>query len=317
MESREHKLFSNKIFLEGSSAAQKAVLEVENGLITDIQVLDESPDLRDQSEIIDYSGMFIFPGLIDFNVKCNFEGLAATSQLALKGGGTTIAVESSFHPTDPSTDSRLFCDVGEVCRVQSESDINESALALKAYLCPQSETVHSAKDLPLLVSTAHQLSKPLIIDPSIAMPRVLYVASPQRMQKLSNRLAPEEPTEKIGDFSMAVEVSVNGCMSGSEEEDQPEKIMSPRRKSVVPASSDFSITSLEVAESINKDQLFMKELVNAELETYKYTDGTYNRSKSDVLAQSPIHARDALNTRLRSLRPSAISILKPLINERS
>ena len=164
MESREHiKLFSNKIFLEGYSAAQKAVLEVENGLITDIQVLDESPDLRDQSEILDYSGMFIFPGLIDFNVKCNFEGLAATSQLALKGGVTTIAIESSFHPTDPQTDPRLFCDVGEVCRVQSVSDINESALALKAYLCPQSETVHSAKDLPSLVSAAHHLSKPLII----------------------------------------------------------------------------------------------------------------------------------------------------------
>lgn len=138
---------------------------------------------------IDYSDYYISPGLIDLNSRVEWESLEQLTRESLKGGFTCIVVEPSHHNISKQSED-LYCDVLNAQIINdftNFSQIPKNVSVLKAYLYPPSTNVKSVANLEHVLRTAIKTGLPVFIDPSLPDPRMLYMASPHRLDTIDER----------------------------------------------------------------------------------------------------------------------------------
>ena len=108
---------------------------------------------------------------------------------AVSGGVSILAVEEGNYTKDPCAEE-YFCDVAEVLVVNectNFSNIPASVCALKGYLHPPGPQARSITNLQYVVSQAERTDLPLFLDPTLPDPRMLYMASPLRLEPVEER----------------------------------------------------------------------------------------------------------------------------------
>jgi dihydroorotase-like cyclic amidohydrolase len=144
-------------------------------------------------KILDYSDYYISPGLIDLNVRREWEDISTMSKAAIQGGVTVIAVEEGYYNRSSSSDMH-YCDVAEVLVINDSTDFNcipDKVCALKGYLFPPSPQVKSIAYLENILCKSQNIGLPLFLDATLPESRMLYMASPLRLESLNNRINQE------------------------------------------------------------------------------------------------------------------------------
>ena len=138
---------------------------------------------------VDYSDFYISPGLIDLNCLIEWESLEQLTKESVKGGFTCIVVEPSHHGMSNSP-GKLYCDV---MNVQIINDLTNFSLipkevsVLKTYLYPPSTNIKSVANLEHVLKSGLKTGLPVFVDPSLPDPRMLYMASPHRLESIDQR----------------------------------------------------------------------------------------------------------------------------------
>ncbi|CAG9335866.1 unnamed protein product [Blepharisma stoltei] len=179
--SEENKPVFGAILIEGETISEvrkfDKLKKIENAL----------QELQDWDPKV-YEDAYIFPGIVDCNAKTNgdWEGRSFLTQAAVSGGITTVVIEPSlWQQPEPQTEN--YCDYGEVGLINGDSVSIDGVLAIKGYLYKPTRYVEEIQNLEGLLSEAAKSDMPVIIDPSLPNPRMLFMASPCRALSLQRR----------------------------------------------------------------------------------------------------------------------------------
>ena len=189
-------------------------------------LIPQFPDYQLQ----DFSDYYVSPGIIDLNVRHEYETLTQLTQSALSGGVTLIALEPGYYSIIQS-EASYYCDVANI-EVISDSysftSIPESTFALKAYLFPPGPQVKSVAHLENVINQSTRFNIPLFIDATLPDPRMLYMASPLRLENVEDRKDTE--TNSSGLFAAAFPEKMEESDKSSEKSaDESEEL--PQRSS--------------------------------------------------------------------------------------
>jgi dihydroorotase-like cyclic amidohydrolase len=182
-------ILSKHIILTNSNVPIYGLISIQNELIQDIFVLEPSFSAAQvqarfsQWRIFDYSDSYISPGIVDLNVRKEWDSYSALTKAAISGGTTFILEEPSFY--NPSAaEEDLYCDVGAVQVLNSRNmdAIRTDVLALKAYLFQPCASVEAVSEVTRILELSTNQNLPLFVDPNLPDPRMLYMASPLRLE---------------------------------------------------------------------------------------------------------------------------------------
>jgi hypothetical protein len=136
-------------------------------------------------------------------VRHEYETLSDLTRSGLSGGVTLIALEAGYYTSLKSSNS-FFCDIADI-EVISDSypfhSIPKETFALKAYLFPPGPLVKSVAHLENVIIQSTKFKIPLFIDSTLPDPRMLYMASPLRLENIEDRKNQE--TNSSGLFAAA------------------------------------------------------------------------------------------------------------------
>lgn len=181
--------------LEGKypSYPRPGVIMIENGRIIKIDLIDSDYDASflmssySSWNPVDYTDFYISPGLIDLNTKVEWESLTELTKESLQGGVTCIVTEPGHYQPTNYNDS-LYCDVCYMTVIdESTTSINPETSVLKAYLFPPAPSVKSIANIDHVLKFAQDSGLALVIDPTMPDPRMLYMASPHRLENVEER----------------------------------------------------------------------------------------------------------------------------------
>lgn len=172
----------------------ESVILLETGFcFTDL--VDRYPEY----ELEDYSDYYISPGIIDLNVRHEYETITELTASAVKGGVTVVALEPGYYYA-VDTPGEYYCDVA-VIEIISDAycfaSIPASTFALKAYLFPPGPQVKSVAHLENVIFQTTQAKIPLFIDSTLPDPRMLYMASPLRLDPVEDRKDKETTSSSL------------------------------------------------------------------------------------------------------------------------
>ena len=182
-----------------------AIILISNDIIEDIVILDTDElyatafTLYNDREIIDCTDLYISPGIIDINVRREWEDFRDLTKSAIKGGVTVIGIEEGYY-SNFETSSEYYCDVARVAVINDSTDfcaIPKSISALKAYFFPPSQQIRSVANLQNVLMKALNTGLPLFIDATLPEQRMLYMASPSRLESLEERKEFEIKNSKL------------------------------------------------------------------------------------------------------------------------
>lgn len=219
---------SKHIIMTDSSYPVYGIILIQKGMIQDIILLENTLSISQavskfsQWHIIDYSDYYISPGLIDLNCRKEWESYSTMTKSALSGGTTFILEEPSFY--NPSNDqSELFCDIGSV-KIVTDQNIDtpdDNCLAYKAYLFQPCANIQSLSNVDMLLQVAESKKMPVFIDPNLPDPRMLFMASPLRLEKAQDH----KDKEVVNPGKAFAAAFADGeSDEGSEEKEPPEAI---------------------------------------------------------------------------------------------
>lgn len=203
------------------------IILINEGKISEIQLTSlEYCELTKQSldyDLIDYSDFYVSPGLIDLNVRQEWEDLTSLTQAAISGGVTFIAVEKGFYHTHINL-GPCYCDVAFIPSVGdnfSIESLHPNTLAIKAYFFPPAPGVKTVANLENFMKIVNNYNIRLFIDPTLPDSRLLYMASPLRLFPIEDRRdsKPKENTFFAAAFP-------NSVVSSGDESEQSDTISS-------------------------------------------------------------------------------------------
>lgn len=149
---------------------------VEGEQIIDVTVVDDHIPVKALLEKYsdwqpqDFERFYISPGVIDANVRQDWETSITMTKAAVSGGVTAIVVEPGIYVPNTQLWSMLYCDTYHVTVVNdnSLSKVAEcrrtGAIAAKAYLYPPSCSISQVYDLPALYQQSMLHNVPVIVD---------------------------------------------------------------------------------------------------------------------------------------------------------
>ena len=246
----KHGILSRHIILCDSSTPIYGIILIQGEVIQDIIQLEpsfptEQVQLKfSQWKITDYSDYYISPGIIDLNVRREWDTYESLTKSAISGGTTFILEQPSFYNTSNSPEE-LYCDVGSV-HVLNDSNLDsvpEGTLALKAFIFQPSHNIEALTNLRKALDLSIETHLPLFIDPNLPDPRMLYMASPLRLEKN------EEHKEK--------EVSTLNCYAaafaqGNESEDNSEENEESVSYGVEPSTLSLRDSDIDCLKTFNE-----------------------------------------------------------------
>lgn len=185
-------------------------------------------------ELFDYTDLYISPGIIDINVRKEWEDLSILTKSAIQGGVTLMAVESNYYQNFQSK-SEIYCDLAHITVINDLTDFNnipQNSSALKCYLFPPCQQVKSVANLQNVMNQAMKTNLPLFIDATLPDPRMLYMASPLRLENIEERK--DSDPNSSGLFAAAFPESMNSS-GDSSDENQSEDDVPPTRSTSLQA----------------------------------------------------------------------------------
>ena len=207
------------------------VILIKDEVIQEVVVVDENIPASALVEkysdwnIDNFEHMYVSPGVIDLNVRQEWESQDTLSMMGASGGVTFILKEAPIYREEVPEETPLYCDLGISARLDSASFetvrllLAKGPFAFKAYLYPASDLVSSLPpDLPAVFSRVRQSGLPLIIDASLPVSRMLYMASPCRHISLHSRIRAEISTD-LEFFAGAFPDPIYAGSDNEEEED--------------------------------------------------------------------------------------------------
>lgn len=145
---------------------------------------------------LNFEELCVSPGIIDFNIRRDYEDLTQMTRVALIGGVTMLVDEVKNLSSDLST-QLLYCDVGQVALVSKPGDVTKAfqkdVLGYKAYLCQPSEGVPFVEDIAGILEEASPTGLPLLIDALLPDLRLYHLASPCHFLPAKHRISFHEP----------------------------------------------------------------------------------------------------------------------------
>ena len=100
-----------------------------------------------------------------------------------------IAIENAYYENKESS-GEYYCDIANIMNVNESTDflnMHDNIYALKGYLFCPAPDVKPITHLQHVLSHANDLKLPLFIDATLPDPRLLYMASPLRLEPVINR----------------------------------------------------------------------------------------------------------------------------------
>ena len=230
-------LFSHHIVLTDHSSKDSryplsGIILISDDLIEDVVILEPTTSF---SSILstysswsptDYSDFYLFPGIIDLNVRMEWDSYESLTWQAVKGGVTLMFVEQGYYQSAQIPNS-LHCDVGQIHRVDDTTDLSSlppSVCALKGYLFPPSQEIRTIVNLPHTIQRTQACGLPMLIDPTIPDLRMLYMASPSRLESLEDRAKNDVSNSGNTIFPAAFPEARGDGSSQSEESEESEEI---------------------------------------------------------------------------------------------
>lgn len=207
---------------------------IEGETIVDVVKVDPSTQVEDliceyiDWNPIDFEHMYVSPGMIDFNIRrhSQWESLEELTKAAVAGGVTLCVEEKTPLESQDIDHCPRFCDTGFLTVLDpTNSESLPSALlsttfALKGYLTPPSDSIAGLCNLPEWLQQMAEFRLPIILDCSVTEPKVLFLASPCRLESLERRRETQTFAEQKmfgGAFSAEADSD-----EGSDEEDNLE-----------------------------------------------------------------------------------------------
>ena len=239
----KHIVVTDKFDDNSYMCPQPGIVLIEDSLIFDVIIQTNAEDLQIVREqfadwnIVDYSDLYILPGMIDINIRTEWEDLQSLTKEALNSGTTCIVVEPGYYRHQESNEA-LHCDVFKVHLLQDNvfSELDPSfPTVLKAYLFPPAPNVKSISNLQYILQTASRSKYPFFIDATLPDSRMLYMASPLRLEEVSDRKTAEKNS-----FSYFASAFSQEGKESDEEEDQGEEDSFPLRTGSLPIGSQLN-----------------------------------------------------------------------------
>lgn len=199
------------------------IILINDSKIADIQITSlnylELKQTNLDYDLLDYSDYYISPGLIDLNVRQEWEEISSLTQSALLGGITFIALETGFYHTNLNT-GPIYCDLTYIpCAGDNFSleSLSPNTLAVKSYFFPPAPGVRTVANLENFMKILNNSDIRLFIDPTLPDSRLLYMASPLRLFPIEDRkdTKPKENTF----FAAAFPSDINSSGNDSENSD--------------------------------------------------------------------------------------------------
>ena len=203
------------------------IILIQDEIIHDIIIIDPNTPISEiMSEYsdwnpIDYSNHYISPGIIDINSRSEWDSFETLTNEAAKGGITLLIVEPGYYQPLPPIES-LYCDISFVQVVDDDTifdKIPKNICALKAYLYQPAPEIKSVVNLQRIIYQANKQDLTLIIDPNLPDPRMLYIASPLRLESLESRSS-TEITNSNSIFPAAYAEALDGSSKSGESEEE-------------------------------------------------------------------------------------------------
>ena len=136
----------------------------------------------------DYSGYYVSPGLIDLSARMEHEDYSSLTRSAISGGITFLLQEDGIYSDQPPS-GILYTDVAKIATIEVSSlesikaHAENGCFALKGYLFPPSDKVQCIpSNLEAVFEEVKATGLPLFIDPTLPDARMMYLASPLRLQ---------------------------------------------------------------------------------------------------------------------------------------
>jgi dihydroorotase-like cyclic amidohydrolase len=290
-------------------------------------------------QLLNYSHLYISPGLVDINVCFNaptaalerprsddtvtdgWEGYHFGTLTAAAGGVTTVVECPTMLEQDMNSfesinakrafleETSLYCDLGllalvtpdNIDKIQAMSDAG--VLGFKSFVVPPGSN-HSYFDFTLLAEAMRrvcELDKTLIVHPIDTTEQKIHKLSPFRNSLNTDRLT--ESTPEYSDcFSSAYSESVTDSLdSASSEEDLEESIISMKRL-------NSYIDDQMLGKAISRLIKSKDYLVSAEAQTYQKSGRTIFRSRTAVVKTSSASSFGSLRG---NIRPMTIMCKQP------
>ncbi|CAG9320065.1 unnamed protein product [Blepharisma stoltei] len=180
--------------------------------------------------------LYISPGIIDLNVRREWEDYTHLTKAAASGGVTLLLEEVGYYVNQPSS-GELYCDVGSIATLEATNAERLSTLpaqgvfGVKGYLFPPSSAIQSVpQDLNAFLSEIEESQLALFIDPTWPNPRMLYNASPNRLTSLEERFE-SKSIDSTKSFAAAFPDTIESDSSGEEQpEENPAKFKRQNNK---------------------------------------------------------------------------------------
>lgn len=158
-----------------------------------------------------FEHFYISPGIIELNVRQEWETIQTLTKSAVSCGTTFMLVEQGFYNKNEKIEE-IYCDVGYLCRIDAGNyadrmqDSSRNVFGYKCYLSPPCDSVSSVERcLDEILDKLESSKLPLFIDPVLIPPRLLHLNSPWRISKLEARLhdsIPENLNLLVGAIAM-------------------------------------------------------------------------------------------------------------------
>jgi dihydroorotase-like cyclic amidohydrolase len=183
-------LFSNFITIPGTTHPISGVISISGEIISDIQILSLSDHITYETiknhyqNLHDFSNYYISPGLIDLNVRIEYESLESYSKSAISGGVTFSLLEESLYSNQTLHFDHLYSDIGLLKTIDDSIELSsfDDYFAIKTYLFKPSALGKSLQDLQHLKTLNLSQKKCIFIDPTLPETRLMMLNSPNRLK---------------------------------------------------------------------------------------------------------------------------------------
>jgi hypothetical protein len=193
------------------------IILVKNEKVYDLVEYDERMSVSEIAELYEdwhpqnFEHFYISPGIIELNVRQEWESIQNLTKSAVSCGTTFVLVEQGFHNKNEKMEE-IYCDVGYLSSIDASNypdKIKErtgNVFGYKCYLSPPCDTVGSVEGcLDEILDKLESSKLPLFIDPVFIPTRLLHLNSPWRTSKLEARLhdsIPENLNLLVGAIAM-------------------------------------------------------------------------------------------------------------------
>mmetsp|Transcript_29295 Transcript_29295/g.52444 ORF Transcript_29295/g.52444 Transcript_29295/m.52444 type:complete len:550 (+) Transcript_29295:161-1810(+) len=198
---------------------------------------------------VDCENFYISPGVIDFNIRRDWEDASQMTQAAVSGGVTLVVEDRTENFTEEAT--KLHCDLGMLAVVSQPEQVldflDSGIFGIKTYLFKPCDKIEPCTDIQALLVEAAEAQVPVFVSSCSPDLRMYHMASPCHFIPIGKRSTFKEANTSsmfVSAYSTEVELS--------DEEVEIEPVRKLRTNSAMPTrSKGFNFILVEHEETDN------------------------------------------------------------------